>query len=400
VIEGTPSQVPDEPAYLRDLPLQDVFSAERDEHTQSRDEDEPRPDELPGGVTFQAIFAEAEEAGGWFWDHLPLDEKRRYATQAAVGRRQARERPASTEAAATAHGLTVLSWAEILAEPPTPPPTIRAGIPKVGLTVVAGSPKIGKTLWCSQLALEMRVPALLVIEEGSRSGISYRLRRQAETLGVQAPAMSVMYRQRIRLDDKRSVANLRAYIAEVRPALIEFDPLNRLHGADENRPTQMTPVMDSLANIAYDFECCVIAVHHMAKPSAERRGDVWDRFRGASSIRSGTDANIVLDGTTDRVHLLGEARDGEPISEWLELDRETLTFAAGEEPDGPKKIDPIALRAFVEERSQVTAKQVLERFEVSKHTALTALRGLGCDEFNGPRGTILFSLGQSLPTVQ
>jgi hypothetical protein len=200
-------------------------------------------------------------------------------------------------------------------------------------------------------------------------------------------------RQRIRLDNRASAARLREYVAASRPALVVLDPLNRLHGVDENRPSQMTPVMDALAAIAYDVGCAVLCIHHLAKPSAERRGDIWDRFRGASSIRSGTDANLVLDGTGDRVRLVGEFRDAESLSEWVELDREALLFRSADAPAVSMKVDPIAFRPFVEARGQVTGRQVCDEFKVAKHTALAALRGLGCDEYVGPRGTLVFTMG-------
>lgn len=198
--------------------------------------------------------------------------------------------------------------------------------------------------------------------------------------------------QRIRLDERDSLTRVRDYIDAQPPALIVCDPLNRLHGADENRPSEMTRVMDGLAEIAYGIGCAVLAIHHLAKPSAERRGDPWERFRGASSIRSGTDANLILDGMGDRLHLIGEFRDAEPLSEWLELDRDTLTFQSADPPEAPAKVDPIALRSFVEERGQVFGRQVAERFSVSQNTAKAALRALGCDEFSGPRGVLTFSL--------
>jgi hypothetical protein len=290
-------------------------------------------------------------------------------------------------------GLRALSWDELMAEPAEPPPMIAQGIPEVGVTVIAGSPKVGKTLYASQTALQTGRHALLVVEEGSLAGIAYRLRRQAAELGIEGPSIEVLHRKRIRLDDRKSVAMLRAYVDATRPALVILDPLNRLHSADENRPSQMTPVMDALAEIAYDVRCAVLAVHHLAKPSAERRGDIWDRFRGASSIRSGTDANLVLDGTGDRIRLVGEFRDAEPLTEWLELDRDALLFRPADPPEAPTKVDPIALRAFVDERGQVVARQIVERFTVSKATALVALRALGCDEYTGARGQITFSLG-------
>lgn len=292
-----------------------------------------------------------------------------------------------------AGALRGLSWDELMAEPADPPPMVAPGIPQVGVTVVAGSPKVGKTLWASQTALQTGRPSLLIVEEGSLAGIAYRLRRQADELSIDQPPIEVLHRKRIRLDDRKSVAMLRSYVEATRPDLVIVDPLNRLHSADENRPTQMTPVMDALAEIAYDVGCAVLAIHHLSKPSAERRGDIWDRFRGASSIRSGTDANLVLDGTGDRIKLVGEFRDAEPMTEWLELDREALLFRPADPPEVAAKVDPLALRTFVEERSQVVARQVVEAFGVSKPTAIKSLRALGCDEYAGSRGVLTFALG-------
>lgn len=234
----------------------------------------------------------------------------------------------------------------------------------------------------------------MVIEEGSLGGIAYRLRHQAHALCIVNPPVHLALRKRLRLDDNRAVMRLRGWVQQVGVELVVLDPLNRLHTADENRPSDMTRVMDGMAAVAYGHNLAVLAVHHLAKPSAERRGDIWDRFRGASSIRSGTDANLVMDGTGDRIHLVGEFRDAEPLSEWMELDRESLTFhpADGPEPQ-PTKVEPIALREYMEARQQVTARQVMDQFEVSKVTALKALRGLGCDEFEGARGALTFSLG-------
>lgn len=290
--------------------------------------------------------------------------------------------------------LVVLDWNGIMAEPPIPPPMLFQGVPKCGVTVLAGAPKVGKTMLAMQRALESRVPTLLIIEEGSRAGIAYRLRVQADALGITNPPIQLIHRQGIKLDNRQHVQRIRDLVKRTQPELVVFDPLNRLHGADENRPTQMTPVMDALASIAYEHNCAVVALHHLAKPSMERAGgSIWDRFRGATSIRSGTDANLALDGNSaDHVHFVGEFRDADPISTYLDLDRETLLFSDAEPADAPSKVDPIALRAFVEERGQVIAKLVMEQFGCGKHTALKALRALGCDEYPGPRNVATFTL--------
>lgn len=157
----------------------------------------------------------------------------------------------------------------------------------------------------------------------------------------------------------------------------------------------MTPIMDALAGIAYDFGTAVLAIHHLAKPSQERRGDIWDRFRGASAIRSGTDANLAMDGTGDLIHLVGEFRDAEPLSEYLELDRDALVFRSVNGPKSVGKIDPDELRAFVAEKKRVTAREAMTRFDVkSKATALKALEDLdGIDWFDGPRRQRFYTLG-------
>jgi hypothetical protein len=144
----------------------------------------------------------------------------------------------------TSNGLAVLSWADILAEPPEPPPTIAPGIPKVGLAVLAGPPKVGKTLQASQTALTVG-RSLLVIEEGSMAGVAFRLRHQAMALGIDKPDVAVVHRQGIRLDNRGNLARVRAYVAATRPTMVVLDPLNRLHAGDENRPSQMMPRVEA-----------------------------------------------------------------------------------------------------------------------------------------------------------
>jgi hypothetical protein len=101
----------------------------------------------------------------------------------------------------------------------------------------------------------------------------------------------------------------------------------------------------------------------------------------------------LLDGTGDRIKLVGEFRDAEPMTEWLELDREALLFRHADPPEAPSKVDPFALRTFVEDRGQVVARQVVETFGVSKPTAIKSLRGIGRDKYAEARGGLTFSLG-------
>ncbi len=307
-------------------------------------------------------------------------------------------------------GLKTHTMADLVTMSVEPPPMLIEGtIPEVGLTVLAGPPKVGKTLWASQVALVVAAegsqpnflgrssgsgPVLIIVEEGSIAGISWRLKHQSAAMGIETARLQVAHRQRVRLDAPGSVVQLREFVEGYKPALVILDPLNRLHGADENRPTQMTPVMDALAGIAYDFKCAVLAIHHLSKPSSERTGPIWDRFRGATSIRSGTDANLALEGSGTTAQLFGEFRDAEPLSEYLELDRETLTFRQVDGPTVSRKVEPAELRAYIEAEGQATVATIAARFGVTRPTARVSVENLpDIDWYDGPRRTRFYTLG-------
>lgn len=302
-------------------------------------------------------------------------------------------RPATASRSGRGPALHLLSLVELLAATDERPADFLAfGIPKVGVTVQAGPPKVGKSLLAGQLALAVAsgLPECLgqrvgtggvvyVIEEGSQQGLAWRVRRQMAGLGLDRAAVRFAYRQRVRLDERASVAALRGLVTAMRPALIVMDPLNRLHGRDENRPSDMTPVMDAAAAIAYDLACAVLIVHHVAKPSQERGGGrTADLIRGAGAIRAASDANLVLrprgSDTSGLVHVVGEFRDSDPLDVTLELDRESLLFRLADEPHASRAISEEELVSFVEEAGRVTAAQVAARFGVrSKKTAQARL---------------------------
>lgn len=302
--------------------------------------------------------------------------------------------------------IHVVTFAELKAMRDEPPQRAAIGVAKVGVTVNAGAPKVGKTTFSTQMAAAVAAPSvetflgepvvhgpvLLILEEGDLQGIRWRLVRQAEAIGADDLEVEIAHRQRYRLDDRGHVRRIRDHVRGLRPAMVILDPLNRLHSQDENKPTAMTPVMDALADISAETSCAVVAIHHLGKPSMDRGGSVWDRFRGASSIRSATDGNLALDTVRDGIRLRGEFRDAEPLDVWLRFDRDTLTFDLAERPEAPSKVDPIALRTFVEERGQVVAKQVAEEFGIALNTAKSALRDLGCDQYAGARGVLTFTL--------
>ena len=305
-------------------------------------------------------------------------------------------------------GLAGISTADLLAEPDEPVPFHAPDvIPAEGLVVVAAAPKVGKTILMSQLALvtgsEDGPPrplflgravepgrVLYVLEEGSRASLRFRVRRQMEGLAIGRSLVTWALQAHVRLDNERSVKDLRAMVADLAPALVVLDPLNRIHGLDENRPTEMARVMGQAVGIVQEAHCAVVVLHHLTKPNAEHRGRLVDRIRGAGSIVGATDANLVMEPQGGgRVRLEGEFRDAEPITWHLELDPERLVFSRVESERAGGKVPESDLLAFVDERTSVTARDVMDRFGCSKVTALSALDGSSAlDRTTGTRGQL------------
>lgn len=75
--------------------------------------------------------------------------------------------------------------------------------------------------------------------------------------------------------------SLEALIAERRPDVVELDPFAELHTADETDNTALRQVVARLRELAQQYDCAIVLVHHTRKGAVA--GDV-DAIRGASAI--------------------------------------------------------------------------------------------------------------------
>lgn len=285
------------------------------------------------------------------------------------------------------------------------------GIQEIGVHILAGPPKSLKTMLAGQLSICLssgtgipflgspieRVGGVLFVEEeGNRHRLRERFRRQADGLGAENPAIEFLLFNGVRLDSAQGIKALTAAIAASGCRLTVLDPFSFLHGADENKPSAMAPIMRTLNRLGQENGISILAIHHVTKPQADRpQGRLGDRIRGASSITAGVDALFVLDRVGDkRARLQSDARDAESVDIHLELDTDTLLLSTVDGPPKVGKIDLEALLAWVTERGQVTAKEVMAQFGVSsKATALLALAELpGVDSYEGVRGTKFFKV--------
>jgi hypothetical protein len=97
--------------------------------------------------------------------------------------------------------------------------------------------------------------------------------------------------------------------------MIVLDPLAFAHHATENSNDEMgTQVIQPLQALARRLDALILLVHHATKvitPAGGQRPDPFDLIRGATVIRSGTDANYILlkdTKTEEGYRLYGEVR--------------------------------------------------------------------------------------------
>jgi len=83
------------------------------------------------------------------------------------------------------------------------------------------------------------------------------------------------------ISDKNSVAWLKKNITENKISLVVFDTFSKIHSADENSNSGITPVMIELMDICNEFKVTMILLHHVNK-SKDTTG--LSRGRGATAI--------------------------------------------------------------------------------------------------------------------
>jgi AAA domain len=321
-------------------------------------------------------------------------------------------------------GLATIALGAFLAEEDSADTdlVVGLGLPDVGVGVLAGPPKSFKTLLAIQLAiclstgggtaplpfLGLDVPrggsVLFVEEEGGRRKLRERLRRQIDGLEADDPAIELLLFSDLRLDNPRAVARIGDAMRSNRHVAGILDPFGFMHGQDENKPSDMAPIMRHLNRAATDARALLLALHHVTKPQAGRpTGRLGDRIRGASSITAGVDSLFVLERVAERdARLRGESRDAEPIDIHLKFDDVTLLLTPTEEPaqtsgraGTEKMVADDELLAFAAAKGRIAAADVMKRFDVkSRATALSYLKahpGLEVVD-NGPRDTLWFGV--------
>jgi hypothetical protein len=202
---------------------------------------------------------------------------------------------------------------------PWRPWAVRGYALRGAVTIVAGPPSTMKSLltlaWACALALgkahgrfvpeERSTVIVYGVEDGpdeQRRRLSATLRQFSATSEDIAGRLTRVGPRGIgtlfklnpktgRLQSTPAMTQLRALIAERRPAVVICDPFVELHNAEERDNTVQHEVVAEFRTLAQDFNTAVVLVHHFRKGGMVSPGDV-EAVRGATSIIGS--ARIVL----------------------------------------------------------------------------------------------------------
>ena len=230
--------------------------------------------------------------------------------------------------------LKVSSVKDIL-ECPEPEYLIEGVLFKDTATILNSPPGVGKSILSLLMAKSIATGepfldmfqinnkgSVLIIDEENPGSI---LRDRFNKLKIsQNMPLQFIHYQGVRLDNDNSFSELLKVVNNVKPILIVFDSLIRLHGCKENDNTEMAIVMDRFRQIMKASHTTLLVIHHDRKGS----GDKKERARGGWDIIAAIDYQYCLEEKPDGTLLLspGKARGRSIESISFEFDKDSLTF--------------------------------------------------------------------------
>jgi RecA-family ATPase len=201
-------------------------------------------------------------------------------------------------------------------------------IRKASLGICGAPPKCGKTWLCLAMAqaISTGTPFLgrfkvyksrvlfLELEDSSRM-LAERSIALMRGHGIPEPEpgfLNFMLDQ-VRIDTPDGVENLRRALSETQAKFLIIDTLNRSHAMNENLQVHASQLISTLDKLRREFQCCIIAVHHLAKSA--KGGQGGRALRGSSVIHAGLENSLYLTRVSSDgiIHV-------EPESKFIQVD--------------------------------------------------------------------------------
>jgi len=292
------------PRKLR-VQLLDAFGAADDTHPQRQAAEraikKAFAEYSPDANTFNVRKQHRNAVHDWkLTQAMAAEIELRDAAKAEVARRRRQGRPSIAE--------QLLDYTALMDRPGLVP-LIDGVLFESTLALMAGAPGIGKSfvavaMACSVatgedwLGREVASGPVLIIQAEGDAGLGKRVKAwsQAWYKGKPVTALHVYPQSLDMSDTDGDVAELAEVVAELDPALIIFDTLNRVAGgAEENSSTAMSLVLGNIETVRRaGTRTTALVIHHTGK-----NGDL----RGSNALLGNPDTVLELKGDTDSLEL-------------------------------------------------------------------------------------------------
>lgn len=287
----------------------------------------PLPDELPGGIAWQAMYREAETKAAALpsdkWHRATPAERERMATDAAITRRRANEQVRALGYATVGDFLAAtdgepdapVSLARFLAMELDPPAWIVGDLIPKGPAIggLFGAEKAGKSLAGLQLCFAVATGAdflgheidnpgatLFVEYEGSKPALQRRAATIAAKYGALQPDvpvnLSIVHRPAVKLDTDAGEAWLTRHCTG--RVLCVIGPVSKAATITKEADQAEWARLSARLQAATDATgCTILLVHHTRKPDRQfgppsKVGDFMNSVRGSNAFLGAVDVAI------------------------------------------------------------------------------------------------------------
>jgi len=175
-------------------------------------------------------------------------------------------------------------------------------LPRGGVMGLAGDPGTAKTWLILELARAVATgrpfldrfatqqgPALIIDEENGEARLQRRLARIMNQRPDDCP-IHIASMCGVNLSHDRWVDSLHSKVTEIKPSLILFDSLIRVHRGGENSAEDMATLFSVFTSFRHEFGCAIVFTHHLRKMGFIR--DLGQRVRGSTDILAYVDSML------------------------------------------------------------------------------------------------------------
>jgi len=154
-------------------------------------------------------------------------------------------------------------------------------------------------------------PVLIIDEENGQARLQRRLARITNERADDCP-IYIACMCGVNLSHDHWIDSLHSKVVEIKPTLILFDSLIRVHRGGENSAEDMATLFAVFTSFRHDYGCAIAFTHHLRKMGFIR--DLGQRVRGSSDIMAYVDSMLGLT-KVETAHTLWHLknRDGDLI---------------------------------------------------------------------------------------